>query len=665
MRIKINQENPLVSIACGQFALSLMQSTRILCFHFQAMFMFYYVKVYLVVFRVPQLWFNVAQSLFMFWNAINDPIFGYLQDKPGSWMNSRTRVIRSFAPYLASSFALMWFPWSEGSYLEGLHLIVSLFLYDAFYSAVGVAWGALFADSTKEPGLRILAVKYSQIAILISVNIVVVTEKLSHSLERFWVFQLIASFVAVIAVVCFILAGSLKRTFPLLNDEVNTQQSSARGKEVGSMLVSMREIFFQRDFVAIVVTNFVHSARSITHMNFASTATDLLIPQTIIPKGTPLSSLVFSMNALFVKPAQSVAPVLVVYILDQYGYSVSDSNYAEYISNKQPSDDLVFAMRTLLFALPVVLGSIQYSVFKRYSLHDKHMLKSEEDRYINRTFLYGWFSVDWVVLVMLAQRQGRYGNDAGFRVMVKHIIHYVPLFGWYIFQHGYVYVRRFGELLYGPVVKQLSWLDSLREPFWLLIFPEGTRNFVEGRCVCRHFFTFTYHIKVFKGIPELSNVLCPRVSGILLAVERLDSLDAVYDVTIAYGQTRLPNRRGVAPSMLEFVCGERAAKVLSVHVKRYSAKELRMSRKELQDWIMRAYSEKDRLLEDYYKTGEFPEPVSLDEQSVSICRTLPPTLLFVAALVAPYYVPAVRNVYLLTLASSPLLIFWLEATKCV
>ena len=32
---------------------------------------------------------------------------------------------------------------------------------------------------------------------------------------------------------------------------------------------------------------------------------------------------------------------------------------------------------------------------------------------------------------MLAARQN---NEQGFRVMVKHAIHYTPLFGWYIFQ---------------------------------------------------------------------------------------------------------------------------------------------------------------------------------------------------------------------------------------
>ncbi|KAK6730687.1 hypothetical protein RB195_007264 [Necator americanus] len=155
LRIKMLQRNPLVAIACGQFALSLMQ----------AMFMFYYVRIYLNVFQVPQQWFNIAQTLFLFWNAINDPLFGYMQDKPGSWLNSRPRVIRTFSPFLAIAFVFMWVPWSKNSALEGVHLIVSLFFYDAFYSAIGVAWSALFADSTKEPRLRVSAMKYSQIKI--------------------------------------------------------------------------------------------------------------------------------------------------------------------------------------------------------------------------------------------------------------------------------------------------------------------------------------------------------------------------------------------------------------------------------------------------------------------------------------------------------------------
>ncbi|VDL85508.1 unnamed protein product [Nippostrongylus brasiliensis] len=69
-------------------------------------------------------------------------------------------------------------------------------------------------------------------------------------------------------------------------------------------------------------------------------------------------------------------------------------------------------------------------------------------------------------------------------------------------------------------------------------------------------------------------------------------------------------------------------------------------------------------MDQFYETGEFPDPVSLYEPSASIRQTLPPTLFFAAALVAPFYIPAVRTAYFWTVASSPFLILWLEARKC-
>lgn len=74
----------MVALAAGQFGLSLMQT----------LFMFYYVKVrlslfilnrqasfqvYLNVFKISESYFIIAQALFLVWNAINDPLFGYLQ----------------------------------------------------------------------------------------------------------------------------------------------------------------------------------------------------------------------------------------------------------------------------------------------------------------------------------------------------------------------------------------------------------------------------------------------------------------------------------------------------------------------------------------------------------------------------------------------------------
>lgn len=45
----------------------------------QTIFMFYYVRVFHVVFEIDAYWFGIAQALFMVWNSINDPLFGCIQ----------------------------------------------------------------------------------------------------------------------------------------------------------------------------------------------------------------------------------------------------------------------------------------------------------------------------------------------------------------------------------------------------------------------------------------------------------------------------------------------------------------------------------------------------------------------------------------------------------
>ncbi|VDN41818.1 unnamed protein product [Gongylonema pulchrum] len=58
-----------VALCSGQFAMSVLQT----------FFMFYYVKVYLNIFKIDEFWFAITQGLFIVWNALNDPIFGYAQ----------------------------------------------------------------------------------------------------------------------------------------------------------------------------------------------------------------------------------------------------------------------------------------------------------------------------------------------------------------------------------------------------------------------------------------------------------------------------------------------------------------------------------------------------------------------------------------------------------
>ncbi|CAJ0570141.1 unnamed protein product, partial [Mesorhabditis spiculigera] len=459
MRFAVQVSSPLVAIGASQFALSLLQ----------VVFMFFYVKVYLNVFHVSQWWFNVAQALFMVWNAVNDPLFGYLQDSNTGWMRSRTAVLTRFSPFLCGSFVLLWFPWDiSGSWLEGLHLICALFLYDAFFSAMGVSWAALFADSTKDARSRAAAMKYSQMAILGSVNGIAIMEKASHSLENFSAFQTGAILMALLALFCLLSAGSYRPTLPISREKddeerlLNGDDVASSEHETGTWSHAFeltRQTVRQHDFLFIIATNFIHIMRSVAHLNFASITTEILVPQDILPRGSlklsifygfctlgpqliiialekvvvrvgagrlllfsylvsaiaaicfsffsgwpyivmlfmlidaitvhsaaplfniiisdyidedtkrysrrsPISSFVFSLNALFTKPAQSVAPVLIVQLLNAYGYQA-------YLVDKLSTEALRAAVQYVLYGTPLVLGALQYCVFSRYSLLHK------------------------------------------------------------------------------------------------------------------------------------------------------------------------------------------------------------------------------------------------------------------------------------------------------
>uniref|UniRef100_A0A7E4VCY7 Major facilitator superfamily protein n=1 Tax=Panagrellus redivivus TaxID=6233 RepID=A0A7E4VCY7_PANRE len=449
-----------VVIFTGQFGLGLLHT----CFSF------YYVKVFLNVFKVNEYWFNVSQLLYMLWNAVNDPLFGYLQDVGGTWMKDRSKIFTWFGPPMSLAFLTLWFPWGgpdSPPWVEGLHMIVALFLYDAFFSCIGVAWGALFTESTRDHRKRVKALKYSQTAILCSVNVIMIMEKASHSLDNFGAFQNVSIMLAIVAAACFVITGykssdpaptGYSRDKLLSVDDDEEAPSLSHPHSFKSVLATTKELFASRDFQVVMATNFIHTCRSTAHLNFASIATDLVIPQSVLSKGSwqlsvffavctlmpqiliilnerlivragayriimvsflasmmsaamyplsrspyvvmffmlidmitvhstaplfniflaefieddavrnkrksTLSSIVFSLNALIIKPATSIAPVIIVYLLNRSGYTIYQHDH---ISTPQLSN----CMLRILFATPVFLGFLQFVLFRKYSLRHR------------------------------------------------------------------------------------------------------------------------------------------------------------------------------------------------------------------------------------------------------------------------------------------------------
>ncbi|KAI6203779.1 PlsC domain-containing protein [Aphelenchoides besseyi] len=209
---------------------------------------------------------------------------------------------------------------------------------------------------------------------------------------------------------------------------------------------------------------------------------------------------------------------------------------------------------------------------------------------------------DWVMINMLAARQQ---VQYGLRFVIKHAIHYTPLYGWYTLQRGYVYVRRFGSFAPKPIIRQLDYLANLNQPFWLHIFPEGrSRLFV-------------------LSIGELRGVL-----------------DSIYDVTIAYGQTLEDGRHADAPTMYEYATGRgNRYNEVHIHVRRFFNSDIPTNSRDIKEWLYNRFVEKDELMTDFYATGQFPEPVERPTELGSITGNFLCFAMFTSAVLAPVFSP--------------------------
>ena len=54
-------------------------------------------------------WIAIGAAIYAIWNAINDPIFGYITDSTRSKRGRRIPYMRFTAPFLALTFILVWF----------------------------------------------------------------------------------------------------------------------------------------------------------------------------------------------------------------------------------------------------------------------------------------------------------------------------------------------------------------------------------------------------------------------------------------------------------------------------------------------------------------------------------------------------------------------------
>lgn len=77
--------------------------------------------------------------LFGIWNAINDPLFGFISDRTKSKLGRRRPYIRYGTPLLTLGFIFLWFDLPASQEIMFSQMLIGLFVYDILYTAIATS----------------------------------------------------------------------------------------------------------------------------------------------------------------------------------------------------------------------------------------------------------------------------------------------------------------------------------------------------------------------------------------------------------------------------------------------------------------------------------------------------------------------------------------------
>jgi len=195
---------------------------------------------------------GIAWLVFSVWNAINDPIFGFLEDHTKSEKyGRRIPYIRFGSPVYALTFIFCWIPFVDLNIQIALffNLIIVLFVFDTLFTILGLINYTLPAEmaiSAKErSNLLVYSSIISSISILISfiLSIVLLTGNE-------------ASFNPLLFLVAMIIVAIISGFIIFLSSFYLKENTYTQLEETLPLITGMKETFKNKPFMIFEVANF-------------------------------------------------------------------------------------------------------------------------------------------------------------------------------------------------------------------------------------------------------------------------------------------------------------------------------------------------------------------------------------------------------------------------
>lgn len=191
---------------------------------------------------------------------------------------------------------------------------------------------------------------------------------------------------------------------------------------------------------------------------------------------------------------------------------------------------------------------------------------------------------DWWYLWCLAYNR----KCEGFvKIILKHSLKYIPLWGPGMQNFEFVFLRRKWEDDVKIMTKSLAvFTEKSSQPFWLVIFPEGTIIRDESRQKARQ-----YAIK--EKLPILKHQLVPRITGLKFCVDKLRGCTSrIVDITIGYKGVRAGQNASEVYKLRSIFLDGHAPPEIHMHIRSFSIADIPTDENGFSQWTMERFREK-------------------------------------------------------------------------
>jgi len=215
-------------------------------------------------------------------------------------------------------------------------------------------------------------------------------------------------------------------------------------------------------------------------------------------------------------------------------------------------------------------------------------------------------TVDWVITSMIIARQGGIGR---LRFILLNALKYIPVFGYYFYQHCFIFVNRDNFEAH----KAMSTMEYIKKKYlscWIVAYPEVDR-FNPNK---PHVIEESRRFAKSKECKPMDYHLTPRPRGMEILLNNMfNYLDAVYDVTIVFGdgEGRCLDKKQAMPGLFSYLMKPRT---LHIHLQRIPIADVPVEHTPLRTWLNGRFALKDQLFRelDPSKNGKKRQPSAKD-----------------------------------------------------